>query len=225
MKICIIQLQKDREHLTKQCISNYPEGVITCLVDDFSKEFVQHYPYTEVIRNIEHKGISFSINEGIDYAKSIYADAVVLMANDILMPNGWLEKMVICASTIKNTGFVGIHCVEDRGTLTNIEGVQIELSEKVFGNVLLPMAAIDKIGYFNEDYDPYGVQDADYCYRLNKTGHINYYLPELSSTHIGHDVGDGSEYRKMKDDSLNIKWQRLNYWQQYYDINGYKIER
>jgi hypothetical protein len=47
------------------------------------------------------------------------------------------------------------------------------------------------------------MQDADYCYRLVKSGLKNYYLPNLKSEHIGHDVGDGSEYRRMKDEGLN----------------------
>ncbi len=99
-----------------------------------------------------------------------------------------------------NTGMCGIHCVEGINPLQTINGIQIHPQDASFGNVLIPMSAIEKIGYFNEAYDPYGMQDSDYAYRLKMTGHINYYLHDLRSEHIGHDVGQDTPYRKMKDE-------------------------
>jgi hypothetical protein len=65
------------------------------------------------------------------------------------------------------------------------------------------MQAIEKIGKFNEVYDPYGMQDSDYSFRLKQTGHLNYYLGGLTAEHIGHDVGQDTPYRKMKDEGLS----------------------
>jgi len=228
MKVCVVQLYKDRLDLTKQCINqnfyNSGSNAITCLIDDGSKDIASHlYSFDKVILNNEHKGISYSINQGIKYAVSQNCDAIAVLANDILMPDNWLKIMVEHITDIQNTGFCGIYCVEDAGTKENINNRIVNRSENVYGNVIIPMKVIDAIGFFNEDYDPYGVQDSDYCYRMNKVGFINYYISDLKSVHIGHDVGEQTEYRKMKDASLEEKWHRLSYWKDYYDKNGYKI--
>ncbi len=157
------------------------------------------YPFDHVV--IDMKGISAAINTGIQLSKGY--DAVLTMANDILMPDNWLARMVDAAKAIPNTGMCGIHCVEGLGEKEIINGIEVHRSYTAFGNVLIPMTAINQIGYFNPDYDPYGMQDADFAYRLNNTGYINYYLHGLKSEHIGHDVGNGTEYRKMKDEGLS----------------------
>jgi hypothetical protein len=46
------------------------------------------------------------------------------------------------------------------------------------------------------------MQDRDYAERATIAGFTNYYIPELRSEHIGHDVGNNTEYRQMKDESL-----------------------
>jgi GT2 family glycosyltransferase len=146
------------------------------------------------------------------------------MANDILMPNSWLERMVQAMITIPNSGMIGLHTVEGISELTTINGLQVHVQEAVFGNVLIPMKAIDKIGYFNEAYDPYGMQDRDYSYRLQMTGHLNYYLNGLTAEHIGHDVGQDTPYRKMKDEGLSkcdYLWARET--GKYHEQNNYTI--
>lgn len=164
---------------------------------------------------INRLGIASAINEGIEKTKDY--DAIVTCSNDIEMPDNWLQRMVEVSSAIENTGMCGIHCVESKGELSHINGYAIHQNFTAFGNVLIPRKAIDTIGKFNEDYDPYGMQDADYAYRLNKTGFTNYYISGLTSNHIGHDVGSQSDYRKMKDEGLALsdaKWQK---WIKHYD--------
>jgi GT2 family glycosyltransferase len=171
---------------------------------------------------IDMKGIAAALNEGIRLAAG--HDAIVTMANDILMPNGWLAVMVDAVQKIPNTGMCGIHCVEGKEPVQIINGVAVHPSFTAFGNVLIPFTAINTIGYFNTEYDPYGMQDGDYAYRLNKTGFINYYLHGFQSEHIGHDVGNGSAYRAMKDESLGTalsKWDRLT--KQYDQEENYTI--
>jgi hypothetical protein len=46
------------------------------------------------------------------------------------------------------------------------------------------------------------MQDSDYATRSLIAGFTNYYVPDMRSEHIGHDVGNGTEYRRMKDESL-----------------------
>ena len=156
------------------------------------------YPFDHVV--IDLHGVSAALNKGIQFSKGY--DAIVTMANDILMPDNWLNAMVTAAKIIPNTGMCGIHTVESPGKLDNINGINLRPVPVAFGNVLIPMSTVQRVGYFNPDFDPYGMQDRDYGYRLVMTGHVNYYLEGFNAEHIGHDVGNGTEYRKMKDEGL-----------------------
>lgn len=177
------------------------------------------YPFGHIV--IDQKGIAAAINYGI--AQSQGYDAVVTLANDILMPDNWLKAMVLATMAIPNTGMCGIHCVEGLGDTETINGVTVHRSYTAFGNVLIPMAAIRKVGYFNTDYDPYGLHDSDYAHRLLNTGHINYYLHGLKSQHLGHDVGQPSDYRRMKDEGLALAQDKWGKWTKHYEENGYTL--
>lgn len=174
------------------------------------------YPFTLI--RVDRLGISKAINEGIVLARG--HDAIVTMANDILMPDGWLAAMVKAATLIPNTGMAGIHCVETLPQITEINGVQVHLNDAAFGNVLIPFKAINTIGLFNEDYDPYGMQDSDYGVRLKMAGFVSYYIPGLRSQHIGHDVGSGTAYRRMKDEGLALAGEKWAKWTGHYQNSG-----
>lgn len=198
MKVAIIFLDYLRHEHTKQALHS-----------------IVNAGYQFDLFTINRLGIAAAINEGLEKTKNY--DAIVTCSNDIEMPFNWLQRMVEVSSAIENTGMCGIHCVEGKGELSHIKGHAIHQNFTAFGNVLIPRKAIDTIGKFNEDYDPYGMQDADYAYRLNKTGFTNYYIAGLTSNHIGHDVGSQSDYRKMKDEGLSLsdaKWQK---WTKHYD--------
>ena len=203
MKVACILLTLERQFLTHFCIKqnfyNIGLNADVFLVDNGSpresfESIAIAYNFRSCHRFLKNKGIAAAINKGIQMARGY--DAVVTLANDILMPDNWLKDMV--ASVKEDTGMVGIHCVE--GLPEMVDGVHP--IHTPFGNVLIPMKAIDKVGYFNTDFDPYGMQDADYAYRLLKSGFRNYYIPGKSE-HIGNDVGNGTEYRKMKDEGLS----------------------
>lgn len=230
MKVAVILLTCGRPDLTERVIKQnfYNSGydALTILVDNGSTPedhftIASSYPFSTIHRLETNKGIAHGINNGISLANYYVCDAIVTLANDILMPDNWLKKMVEYATAIPNTGMAGIHCVEQLPPLVEINGIYVhESHEKTFGNVLITRKAWETIGYFNEDLDPYSNQDADYAYRLMKNGFVNYYLPDLRSEHIGHDVGSGTEYRKMKDKSLDENWKKHHEWLKRYDDTG-----
>lgn len=196
---------------------------------DFTQKVKDHNfnnaGYEFDITVVDMLGIAAAINSGIK--ESIRHDAIVTMANDILMPDNWLREMVNAAEKIPNTGMCGIHCVEGPGEPEEINGVTVHRKLTAFGNVLIPMTAIKKIGFFNTDYDPYGMQDSDYAFRLNRCGFINYYLCGMKSEHIGADahLAERNDYRKMKDDGLNLCGEKWGRWTKKYDeTNCYTID-
>jgi len=171
---------------------------------------------------IDVKGVARAINQGLnkfylqnEFFKTSY-DAYVTMANDITMPDGWLKSMVH-AMIYDNAGIIGIHTVEALPE-KDINGMHPTFMP--FGNVLIKAEVVEKIGFFNEDHDPYGMQDSDYGYRATKAGFYNFYLPGMKAEHIGHDVGDTSEYRKMKDAGLAIAGEKYTKWCEHYDKAG-----
>jgi|GEM_PF-2271523 len=229
MKVGVILLTCGRADLTQRvvdrCLFNSGHNAPVYWVDNGSgyDDFMRIaalYPFDGSYRFEENKGISAAINAGIRMAKTEGCDAVVTLANDIMMPDGWLAAMVSAAGAIERTGMVGIHCVETLPPIEELDGVTVHPTFAPFGNTLITMEAIRAVGMFNEDFDPYGMQDTDFGYRTTMAGFRNYYLPHLQSEHIGHDVGQDSEYRRMKDEGLSKAGQIWADAQSRYDETG-----
>lgn len=170
-----------------------------------------------VLIEIDRLGVAAALNEGIQKAMANGSDAVVTMANDIILPNDWLKKMVEYTTAVTDTGMCGIHVVEALPPTIEINGVNIHKIFTAFGNVMIPRRAIETIGFFNTDFDPYSTNDADYAYRLNACGFINYYIPGLRANHIGNDIDSQTPYRKMKWDGLAAGAQKWGYWTGMYE--------
>lgn len=183
MKIAILFLDYERHDFSRMVLKSIAEA---------------GYPFD--LFTIQRKGIAAALNDGIDKTRDY--DGVVFCANDILMPKNFLQAMVYYSQRIENSGMIGIHTVQELPPITYVNELPIHKIFTAFGCVLMPRKAIDAAGYYNEKHDPYGMQDADYAFRLNKLGFINYYIPNLRADHIGHDVGQQTEYRLMKDEGL-----------------------
>lgn len=207
MNVLVAILDYGRDKFTQQVIEHNRRNA------DDSKTSNLGYEYL----NISEYGISKAINFAFQFSEEY--DAVFIMANDILMPYGWLRKSIEAAEAITHSGVIALHCVEKKHDPAFINDVKVYPGEFVFGNALYPKRLIESVGHFNEDYDPYGMQDSDYCHRAWNNGFINYYLDINSSEHIGHDVGEDTPYRKMKDKGLmscGDKWMK---WTHHYKMN------
>lgn len=229
MKITCILLNLNRSELAIRTIrhnlfnSGYSAKVYLIDNGSFLHEYQQvlgTYPFDRAFHVEQNLGVSGGLNLGINFALQDGADAVVTLANDILMPDNWLLHMARYATAIPETGTVGIHCVESVGQVTQMHGLDVQRWPVAFGNVLIPKQVIDTIGYYNTDMDPYSVNDADFANRATEKGFIHYYIPGMKSEHIGHDVGSGTEYRKMKDESLAKGGIKLKQWAEWYKKNG-----
>lgn len=201
--------------IVKVILLDYLRHEFTDRVMKTNKERAQYF-FEYIV--VDKLGISAAVNEGLRQAGEF--DYVVIMGNDIEMPEGWLKEMVRYAETIPTTGTVGIHTVEHKYGYKIVNGLPLYEVACAFGNNLIPKKVIEAVGGYNEDYDPYGTQDYDFSYRVSKAGFINYYIPELKATHLGHDVGQDTDYRRMKDDSLKLAHGKMQYWFDWYEKNG-----
>ena len=205
MKAAIVLLDYLRHTFTDQCVQSFHKG---------------NYPFD--LFRIDRLGIAAALNEGIDMTREY--DAVAFCGNDILMPDNWLLIAVEHIMAIPETGMCGIYCVEKLPPLETINGKQVHPTWATFGNVIIPRKAIDAVGYFNQAFDPYGMQDSDYGLRLSKMGFQSYYIKDLQSQHLGHDVGELTDYRKMKDEGLNKAGEVWGKYTKMYDeMNDYTI--
>ena len=205
MNIAVILLTQNRADLTKKVIDqnfhNSGYNADCYLIDTGSDEenfyeIENYYNWTFCYWSLYKRGISAGVNTGLSLTTEY--DGVCILANDILLPENWLSNWVMFSQRVSKTGIIGIHCVEALPPL--VDG--IHKTHTPFGNNFLTRELIDTIGGYNIEYDPYGMQDRDYAERATIAGFTNYYLPDLRSEHIGHDVGNNTEYRRMKDESL-----------------------
>ena len=217
MNIAVLLLTQNRNDLTQRIIDqnffNSGYDADCYLIDNGSEQVNFKYPFTGYDLSKTKRGIGAGVNAGLRITQDY--DGVCLLANDILLPQNWLSNWVMFAKRVSKTGIIGIHCVEELPPL--VDGVH--KTHTPFGDNFITRELIDAIGGYNEAYDPYGMQDRDFAERATIAGFTNYYLPDLKSEHIGHDVGNGTEYRAMKDASLQRAQAVWEKYQKIYHID------
>jgi GT2 family glycosyltransferase len=213
MKVSIIILCIDRYHHTKEYVGNamrdagHPFDLL--IADNGSTNIdilnwqVEQKP-THLVRHGYNYGTTQAINHLIALNPS---DAYVFLGNDIQMPQNWLAKMIEAYKEIPNAGMIGIdwrNMARRMGKALTQSGYIFTPSDYIFGSTFIPQSALDKVGSLCEDYGTYGLWDSDFAIRCKLADLQNLYVNNLASEHKGDDVGEKSEYRAMKDKSLEI---------------------
>lgn len=237
MKIAILFLTIDRYELTSQSIStslaNSGHSEYDVFVaDNGSKdirtlEFIRNSGFHYVKEFGENMGVAKAFNHLMYKAKDY--DAIVLLGNDIVMPGGWLSEWIKVHNILGNeTGIVGIECAIPPCPESEYKGLfvhKIELGDRVFGCWYIPKLVIDKVGYFFEYPGTYGIEDSDYNERVTRSGFTSFYLSNrvFKSFHLDSDVGNKTEYREMKDRSLQINGSGFLFRLNEYYAHGRKL--
>jgi len=68
----------------------------------------------------------------------------------------------------------------------------------VISNWLMSKEVIDKVGYFNEEFYPYGPIDLDYCDRVWLAGMNTYYTMDCLASTGSHASGNEYGYDKQQ---------------------------
>jgi len=209
MKVSIIMITIDRYEQTKKTLdkilnnTGYEDFELLVAdngsIDERVIDYIKSLKPAVHLINKENKGVARTLNQLILRAKGDY---IVHTGNDIDLPDNWMAEMVKYHKLIPNTGICAIHTVEEKHELVNINGVEVHAGKRVFGPKMYSRNLIDKIGYYREDYHPYGMEDSDLALRSHYSGFVNYYIPGLQAIHEGHDCGQKTEYRQMKNESL-----------------------
>jgi glycosyltransferase involved in cell wall biosynthesis len=151
--------------------------------------------------NPDNQGYARMLNQMLLRAKGDY---LCVIDNDLLMPDGWLRKLVEVNQCIPDSGISGYHCVLDLANPVIYCGCEVHFQEPIHGVKFFNRAYLDKVGYYCESFHPYGNEDVEMNRRSIMAGFKNYYLGAGDRVvHLGEDSGEQSDYRKMKWDSLH----------------------
>lgn len=229
----------DRYDLTVKCIgpaletAGYPFELLVC--DNGSKDqrtidYVKSLNPAYLRLNETNEGCGQMHNQMLLRAKGKW---FCLLDNDIEIKNhGWLRALVETYEAVPNSGVIGIHsdmlCPEKHAPV-DANGVRIfeavpPKEDAVFGTRLFGRAVLEKVGFFCEEYGPYGLVDNEYNSRVHLSGFRNYYIDWPSCYHHGMDVAEQSAYRRMKDESMRQSGVRLvENMKRYREENNYFI--
>lgn len=207
-KVSLILLTIDRFELTKKVLSTalpfagHEYELLVCDNGSKDKRVIDYIASLNPAVHILHEE-----NKGMQYCQNLLmtkatGDYICFIGNDITLPKNWLQDLVRYNEMIPDSGISGLHCVMHKPDIIDYNGVKIRKNETVFGTMFFNRSFFETVGYVNESFHPYGMDDSEYSFRSRRMGFVNYYHPYMTSQHIGHDVGENSEYRKMKDEAL-----------------------
>jgi len=147
--------------------------------------------YIKFLMNEE--GIANAINKCLRLLNFDIIDYVTIMGNDIIEPDNWLQ----IRNDFMQDKTIGICSIP-------LDGCELD-SLDLIGNFTISKEVILKVGAFNEELDPYGAIDLDYCTRVRAAGFKNKYLPYCKAIHIEQNGLDAYGYNKAE--SVKKTWE------------------
>jgi len=159
---------------------NYKDRNINTLFENI-KNAGKHI---DIVTIINEEGIAFATNKGLKNLNFDNIEYVTIMGNDILEPDNWLQirndflqdkTIGICSIPLHSTG-------NDTADL--------------IGNFTITKETIKRVGAFNQELDPYGAIDLDYCTRCRAAGLHTKFIKEYIANHIEQNSIDAYGYNK-----------------------------
>ena len=213
-KVAIIICTYNQEALLKKCLyslknkTNYKNYKIF-LVDDSGKGEIgenikKKFSWVDVTINKKNFGFSKSNNIGIKKAVKEYNPDYVLLLNDDteMVRENWLKRMIKFGESDEKIGILGCKIIYPDKSLQNIggkvrrwkidkitkfkEGEIIEVDHVMGAFMFIKKKVINKIGFLDEDFSPYLLEDTDYCLRAKEEG---FKIKSISSVEIIHKKG------------------------------------
>jgi GT2 family glycosyltransferase len=176
------------------------------LVDDsgkgeIGKKIKKEFGYLDITINKENKGFSGANNVGIKKAMQEYNPEYFLLLNDDIeiIEKNWLKKIIEVGENDKKIGILGCKLLYPDGSLQNIGGyiknwkIELELNDKiedvfevdhVMGAfIVIKRKVINEVGLLDENYNPYLLEDTDYCLRAKEKGWKTVSVPFVKIIH------------------------------------------
>lgn len=211
-KVSIIIVTFNQWDYTKKCIESikkWSDGNYEIIVvdnassDDTINNLTRKYPEIRLIQNNMNKGFPAAANQGLSYALGEFA---LLLNNDTVLTENWLERMIEVAESDPKIGLVGPISNEVSGlqidkdaNYTTIEEMHnyaalIKKNKKgevfnfpriAFLCTLIKKEVIEKIGGLDERFTPGNYEDDDFCLRAQLAGFKTVIAKDVFIHHYG----------------------------------------
>jgi GT2 family glycosyltransferase len=194
--LCYNGLDETTRPCLESIIANTPVDSYELIVVDnasadgtaqYLKSFAAQYANVHIQLNDTNKGYAGGNNDGIKLAQGQY---IVLLNNDTLVPDGWLDRLLKLFNEQPDVGLVGPvtnsagneQRIELKGlnekSFEEIAGAYVERQKGVwfateklgFFCVAMRRTVMEKIGYLDEKFGIGMFEDDDYCVRAKKAG-------------------------------------------------------
>ncbi|MDD2889873.1 MAG: glycosyltransferase [bacterium] len=236
----------NRADLLKNCIESIFENTKTpyyriCVFDQASTDGTKEYLESlgnkvDVIYSPENIGFVLSMNQVMrTYAKN----DILLLNNDTLVHNGWLEGLIECAYSSEDIGIVAPKFIYPTGVINEAGGGNIfrygatrnigrgdnpdkpkynhqrEIDYSSGACMYIKRSTLDRTGEFDELFCPCYFEDVDLCFRSREVGLRVMYQPKSLVTHIeggtaGTDVKSGmKKYQEVNREKFINKWEKV----------------
>lgn len=209
-------LKKCISSLYTQTYSKFRIIIIDNASTDSDYTWLNNYPNIIFKKLDKNYGFDKAVNEGIKLSNTEY---VVLLNNDTVAKENWLEELIKCINSDKNIFSVcskmirydDKNIIDDAGDEYNLLGWTLKRgdgqpissytkTEEVFsscaGAAIYRRSILDEIGYFDEHFFAY-MEDVDISYRAKIHGYKNIYCADAQIYHIG-SATSGSRYNAFK---------------------------
>ena len=188
MNDCLVNItvtSYNRREATKACLAalraNTRLPVCVTVVDNASVDGSQ-----ALLRELHASGVIDKLflcadNVGVAVASNLGWAAVnapyyVKLDNDVVvLRHDWLETLIDIAESQPGTGTAGYYIEATRPESLAGEA-SFTVSTCVGSCILIPQATHERLGFWNEDYGIYGIEDSDFSTRVTTAGLANRYV-------------------------------------------------
>lgn len=203
-------------------------------VDD-TREYLEGLKKTHgnvrIIYNQHNVGFAKANNQGMRIAVGEY---ILLLNNDVVLTEGWLERLLICIDSDTGVGIAGpctnhavgqqvinpeLECDADHiqkyACLNAISsaGSWFETHRIIGFCMLIKREVIDRVGMLDEQFGPGGFEDYDFCLRVKQGGYKILIAGDVFIYHLGGRgySNNNLDYSKLRQRNVQIfieKWCR-----------------
>lgn len=221
-KMCIESIRKYTDYGTYELIvvdNNSTDGTV---------EWLKEQKDIKSIFNESNLGFPKGCNQGIEIAMG---DNILLLNNDTVVTNHWLENLINCLYSSDDIGAVGpvtnncsyyqtIHVnymsIEEMFQFgANYNNTKVPVWEeriKLIGFcMLIKRGVVDKVGQLDELFTPGNYEDDDYSYRIMKAGYKlilckNTFIHHFGSTSFKDNISHFQTLLKENEKKFEVKW-------------------
>jgi len=249
-KVAIIICTYNQETLLRKCLSslksktNYKKYKVYFVDDsgkgEIGKNIKKKFSWVDVTINKRNAGFSKSNNIGMKKALTEYDPDYVLLLNDDteIVQKDWLKKMVEVGEKDDKIGILGCQVIYPDKSLQHIggfikkweitkitnfkKGSIFDVDHVMGAFMLIKKEVIKKVGFLDEKFSPYLLEDTDYCLRAKEKG---FEIKSVSYVKIVHKKGKTIDSLKdnrgmmirLKNDILFSK-KHLRGWNKFFRI-------